>query len=82
MSEEEELRPMNSWGKSTSSHVSSNKELTMRKALYYDFMLYQRTLKPFNSFLIKSGLEKQQKDIILFVKKIMIVIIVEKKLQI
>jgi len=51
---EEELRPMRS---TDTMYVSSNKELTMRKALYYDFMLYQRTLKPFNSFLFENGLK-------------------------
>lgn len=28
----------------------------MKKALYYDFMLYRRHLKPFNLFLLKNGL--------------------------
>lgn len=28
----------------------------MKKALYYDFMLYSRHLKPFNLFLLKKGL--------------------------
>jgi hypothetical protein len=34
-------------------------ELTIRKALYYDFMLYRRILKPFNSFLVKNGLQNR-----------------------
>ena len=53
---EEELQPMKPVGSGYTMYVLPNEELTMRKALYYDFMLYQRTLKPFNSFLIKSGL--------------------------
>ena len=55
----EQLQPMNSWGKSTSSYVPLTKELIMRKALYYNFMLYQRILKPFNSFLVKNGLQNR-----------------------
>ena len=57
MSEQLQLQPMNSWGKSTSSYVPLTKELIMKKALYYDFMLYKRILKPFNSFLIQNGLQ-------------------------
>ena len=53
---QEELQPMKPMGSSYTMYVLPNEELTMRKALYYDFMLYQRTLKPFNSFLIKNGL--------------------------
>ena len=29
----------------------------MKKALYYDFMLFNRNQKPFNTFLIKNGLK-------------------------
>ena len=57
MSEQLQLQPMNSWGKSTSSYVPLTKELIMKKALYYDFMLYKRILKPFNSFLVQNGLQ-------------------------
>ena len=31
-------------------------KLLMKKALYYDFMLFSRNQKPFNAFLLKSGL--------------------------
>ena len=31
-------------------------KLLMKKALYYDFMLFNRNQKPFNAFLVKSGL--------------------------
>ena len=30
--------------------------LLMKKALYYDFMLFRRNQKPFNAFLLKKGL--------------------------
>jgi len=55
--EEEELQPMKPMGSGYTIDAFPNEELIMRKALYYDFMLYKRILKPFNSFLIKSGLQ-------------------------
>lgn len=54
---EEELQPMKPVGSGYTMDVLPNEELTIRKALYYNFMLYQRILKPFNSFLFKSGLK-------------------------
>ena len=52
---EEELQPMNSWSKGT-SYVSPPKDLTIKKALYYDFMMYDRKRKPFYRFLVQRGL--------------------------
>jgi hypothetical protein len=52
---EEELRPMNSWWEGT-SYVSPPKDLTIKKALYYDFMMYDRKRKPFYPFLVQRGL--------------------------
>jgi hypothetical protein len=57
MSEQLQLQPMNSWWKGT-SYVSPPKELTIKKALYYDFMMYDRKMKPFYPFLVQRGLTK------------------------
>lgn len=35
---------------------TDNQKFLMKKALYYDFMLFNRNQKPFNAFLIKKGL--------------------------
>ena len=37
-----------------SMYVAPDKEITMKLALYYDFMLYNRALKPFNKFLVQQ----------------------------
>ena len=37
-----------------SMYVAPPKELTMKLALYYDFMLFKRALKPFNNFLVQT----------------------------
>ena len=43
-----------------SMYVAPPKELTMKLALYYDFMLYNRALKPFNKFLVEQkGLKNE-----------------------
>ena len=57
--EEEELQHMKPVGSGYTMYGLPIEELTIRKALYYDFMLYQRSLKPFNSFLIKNGLQNR-----------------------
>ena len=35
-----------------SMYVAPDKDITMKLALYYDFMLYKRALKPFNNLAI------------------------------
>ena len=35
---------------------TAEQKLLMKKALYYDFMLFSRNQKPFNAFLLKNGL--------------------------
>ena len=35
---------------------TDNEKMLMKKALYYDFMLFNRNQKPFNAFLVKSRL--------------------------
>ena len=35
---------------------TAEQKLLMKKALYYDFMLFNRNQKPFNAFLVKMGL--------------------------
>ena len=35
---------------------TDNEKMLMKKALYYDFMLFNRNQKPFNAFLVKSKL--------------------------
>ena len=35
---------------------TAEQKLLMKKALYYDFMLFSRNQKPFNAFLLKKGL--------------------------
>ena len=37
-----------------SMYVAPAKEVMMKLALYYDFMLYNRALKPFNNFLVQQ----------------------------
>ena len=37
-----------------SMYVAPDKDITMKLALYYDFMLYKRALKPFNNFLVEQ----------------------------
>ena len=55
----QEMQPI-SRPNSQSMYVSPAKELTMKLALYYDFMLYKRTLKPFNNFLVEQkGLKNE-----------------------
>jgi hypothetical protein len=36
---------------------TDNEKMLMKKALYYDFMLFNRNQKPFNAFLVKRGLK-------------------------
>ena len=55
----QEMQPI-SRPNSQSMYVAPAKELTMKLALYYDFMLYKRTLKPFNNFLVEQkGLKNE-----------------------
>ena len=43
-----------------SMYVAPDKDITMKLALYYDFMLYNRALKPFNKFLVEQkGLKNE-----------------------
>ena len=39
------------------SFTIDNEKMLMKKALYYDFMLFNRNQKPFNAFLVKRGLK-------------------------
>ena len=57
--EEEELQAMKPVGSGYTMYGLPIEELTIRKALYYDFMLYRRILKPFNSFLVQNGLQNR-----------------------
>ena len=36
---------------------TDNEKMLIKKALYYDFMLFNRNQKPFNTFLVKRGLK-------------------------
>ena len=39
------------------SFTRDNEKMLMKKALYYDFMLFNRNQKPFNAFLVTNGLK-------------------------
>ena len=49
----QEMQPI-SMPNPQSMYVPPAKELAMKLALYYDFMLFKRALKPFNNFLVQT----------------------------